>query len=64
MNLFYRLLFLISEIDFMIELSFELAINLIEIFICTEFITRYLGFKDNVKYGKIGFFMYLVFGIC
>ena len=55
MNLFYRLLFLISEIDFMIELSFELAINLIEIFICTEFITRYLGFKDNVKYGKIGF---------
>lgn len=39
----------------MIELSFELVINLIEIFISTEFITRYLGFKDNVKYGKTGF---------
>ena len=39
----------------MIELSFELVINLIEILICTEFITKYLGFKDNVKYGKIGF---------
>lgn len=39
----------------MIKLSFELAINLIEIFICTEFLTKYLGFKDGVKYKKIGF---------
>ena len=46
----------------MIELSFELVINLIEIFICTEFITRYLGFKDDVKYGKIGFLCTLFFG--
>lgn len=39
----------------MIELSFELAINLIEILICTEFVTKYLGFKDGVKYKTIGF---------
>lgn len=39
----------------MIELSFELAINLIEIFISVEFITKYLGYKKNVEYKKLGF---------
>lgn len=55
MSLFCHLLFLIGEIKFMIELSFELAINLIEIFISVEFITKYLGYKKNVEYKKLGF---------
>lgn len=55
MNLFYRLLSLISEIDFMIEFVFEIGINLLETFIIFDFLTRYLGSKYNGKTKKIGF---------
>jgi two-component system sensor histidine kinase AgrC len=40
----------------MLETAFELGINLIETFICIDFVTRYLGCKYKDKRGVFGFF--------
>lgn len=39
----------------MVKTIFELAINLIEIFICVEFVTKYLGCKHSKTKSTLGF---------
>lgn len=54
-NLYCHLLSLTSEIDSMIEIIFEVGINLLETFIIFDFLTKYLGSKYSGKTKKIGF---------
>lgn len=46
---------ILSEIDSMIEIIFEVGINLLETFIIFDFLTKYLGSKYSGKTKKIGF---------
>ena len=55
MSLYCHLLSLTSEIDSMIEIIFEVGINLLETFIIFDFLTKYLGSKYSGKTKKIGF---------
>ena len=57
MNLFYRLLSLISEVSYTLLNIYELSANIAQMFLWVWFLTKYFGFKDNKKTNIIGFIL-------